>query len=136
MYTSITCNPLDSVFFFWQMCYISLLRLPNFYLDLWFFVGVVIVVDGSDVCFLSSYFLTSEYIEHIESIVLVLRWSSFSCFFCCCHHHHHFQQKLPWLHQISHANLDTTQYVYITKSWHDRVILFFCFTHVEVISSL
>ena len=86
--------------------------------------------------FLSSYYFTSECIEHIESTILVSRWSSFSCYCCCCHHHHHFQQKPPWLHQITHANLDTTQYVYITKSWHDRIITFRCIAHVEAISSL
>ena len=115
------------------MCYTSLQRLPNFYLHVWFYRGRCYCCRWQWCLFLSSYFLTSECIEHIESIVWVLRWSSFSCFFCCCHHHHHFQQKPPWLHQISHANLDTIQYVYISKSWHDRIITFFCLAHMEEI---
>ena len=52
MYTSIRSNPLDSVFFSFDKCVTHLSYDCQISISICgFIVGVVIVVDGSDVCF-------------------------------------------------------------------------------------
>ena len=115
------------------MCHTSLLRLPNFYLHLWSYRGRCYCCRWQWCLFLSSYFLTSECIEHIESIVWVLRWSSFSCFFLLLPPSPPLSTKASLITsnltcKLGHCSI----YVYITKSWHDRKItFFFCFSHEE-----
>ena len=114
------------------MCYISLLRLPNFFLHLWFYRGRCYCCWWQWCLFFKLVLLHVKmywkHWKHSSSFAMII----FQLLFLLLPPSPPLSTKASLITSNLTCKLGhRTIYVYITKSWHDRIITFFCFAYVE-----